>query len=147
MRTVVSRVHHESIVGDTKLVEIVEHLAHVLVVIDHRVVVGRLPAASLTQALGLRVGVQMHVGEVEPQEERLVRIVLALDEVLGCSSELIVTGFHALLVSGPVSSIFCLPTLPQRGCFSRVVLVCGQECSTPRGPNFFLEIREVLFGG
>ena len=40
------------------------------------------------------------------------------------------------LVSGPVSSIFCLPTLPQRGCSVGSSLSVAQEWITPRGPNF-----------
>ena len=66
-----------------ELVEIVEHLADVLVVVDHRVVIGRLPASRLAEALGLGVRVEMHVRRVEPDEERLAGVVLALDEILG----------------------------------------------------------------
>ena len=76
MRAVVGRVHDEGVVGDAELVEIVEHLADVLVVVDHRVVIGRLPAARLPEALGLGVGAEMHVGRVEPDEERLAGVVL-----------------------------------------------------------------------
>ena len=71
VRAVVGRVHDEGVVGDAELVEQVEHLADVLVVVDHRVVIGRLPAAGLAQALLLRVREQVHVRGVEPDEERL----------------------------------------------------------------------------
>ena len=97
VRPVVGRVHDEGVVGDAELVEIVEHLADILVVIDHRVVIGRLPAARLAEALRLGVGEQVHVGGVEPHEERLAGVVLALDEVLGGGDELVVAGLHALL--------------------------------------------------
>ena len=50
------------------------------------------------------------------------------------------------LVSGPVSSIFCLPTRPQRGCSVGSSLSVAQEWITPRGPKFFAELREVLSG-
>ena len=43
-----------------------------------------------------------------------------------------------LRVSGPVSSIFCLPTRPQRGCSVGSSLSVAQQCRTPRGPNFSL---------
>ena len=43
------------------------------------------------------------------------------------------------LVSGPVSSIFCLPTLPQRGISVGSSLSVAQEWITPRGPKFFLK--------
>ena len=54
----------------------VEHLADVLVVVDHGVVIGRLPAAGLAQALVLGVREEMHVRGVEPHEERLAGLVL-----------------------------------------------------------------------
>ena len=66
---------HEGVFGDAQLVEQVEHLADVLVVVDHRVVVGRLPAAGLAQALLLGVREQVHVRGVEPHEERLAGLV------------------------------------------------------------------------
>ena len=49
-----------------------------------------------------------------------------------------------LLVSGPVSSIFCLPTRPQRGCSVGSSASVAQQCSTPRGPKGCLELRELL---
>ena len=67
---------HESVVGDAELVEQIEHLADVLVVVDHRVVIGRLPAAGLAEALLLGVREEVHVGGVEPHEERLAGVVL-----------------------------------------------------------------------
>ena len=48
-----------------------------------------------------------------------------------------------LRVSGPVSSIFCLPTRPQRGSSVASSLSVAQQCSTPRGPNFALN-RGIL---
>ncbi len=39
------------------------------------------------------------------------------------------------MFSGPVSSIFCLPTLPQRGSSVGSSLSVAQEWITPRGPN------------
>ena len=50
MRSIVGAVHHEGVVGDAQFVEQVQQFAHVFVVIDHRVVVGRLPPASLSNA-------------------------------------------------------------------------------------------------
>ena len=40
------------------------------------------------------------------------------------------------LVSGPVSSIVCLPTLPKRGSTVGSSLSVALQSSTPRGPNF-----------
>ena len=55
-----------------EVVERLEHRADVLVVVDHRVVVFALPAARLADALRLGMRAEVHVGEVHPDEERLV---------------------------------------------------------------------------
>ena len=48
------------------------------------------------------------------------------------------------LVSGPVSSIFCLPTRPQRGSLGRVVLVGRPAVQHAARAEPLLELREVL---
>jgi hypothetical protein len=73
----------------------------VLVVIDHRVVIGRLPAAGLSEAPPLGVRAQVHVGRVHPAEEGLAPPVLALDEVACGRDEVVVAGFHPLLRQRP----------------------------------------------
>ena len=73
VRPVVGRVDDDRVLGDPELVELVEQRADVPVVVDHRVVVGRLPAAGLADALGLRVRPEVHVGRVDPDEERRAR--------------------------------------------------------------------------
>ncbi len=97
VRTVVGRVHDKSVVRDAKVIERLQHRADILVVIDHGVVVRALPAASLTDALRLRMGAQVHVGEVYPNEERPVRSRLSLDEIGGSVRNVVVNGFHPLL--------------------------------------------------
>ena len=97
MRTVVRRVLDEGVLRDAEIVEQIEHLPHVLVVVDHRVVVRRLPAAGLPAAPLLRVREQVHVRGVEPHEPRLAGLVLPLDEVRGRGHEFVVAGLHALL--------------------------------------------------
>ena len=126
----------ERVVGDAQLVQQVEHLAHVLVVVDHRVVVGRLPPAGLAEALRLGVGSQVHVGGVDPAEERLAGLVLALDEVLGGGDELVVAGLHALpgQRAGVLDLLLADPP-PARLVRSASSLSVAQQCSTPRGPN------------
>ena len=51
------------------------------------------------------------------------------------------------LVSGPVSSILCLPTRPQRGCSVGSSLSVAQQCSTPRGPNCSWNLGKSFSGG
>jgi hypothetical protein len=41
------------------------------------------------------------------------------------------------MVSGPVSSMVCLPTRPKRGSSVGSSLLLANECSTPRVPYFF----------
>ena len=78
--------------------------------VQHGVVVVRLPAACSTLACGLHVRPEVHVGRVEPQEEGLIGIELACHEVKGCVPELLVDRLHTILVSGPVSSIRWVPS-------------------------------------
>ncbi len=96
VRPVVGGVHDDRVLGDPEPIEQVEELADVAVVVDHRVVVGRLPPAGLAEAPALRVGAEVHVREVHPAEERLPPVVLALDEVAGGVGELVVAGLHPL---------------------------------------------------
>ena len=49
-----------------------------------------------------------------------------------------------LVVSGPVSLIFCLPTLPQRGITVGSSLSVAQEWMTPRGLMFLRKLGEIL---
>ena len=70
MRAVVGRVHDDRVVGDAELVELVEHLADVLVVRDHHVVVVALAVALALVLRGAWVRKCMR-GGVVPEEERL----------------------------------------------------------------------------
>ena len=147
VRAVVGAVHDDRVVGDPELVEQIEQLADVLVVVDHRVVVRRLPAAGLPEALGLRVRAEVHVRRVDPAEERLAPLVLALDEVRGGATNSSSHVSIRLRVSGPVSWIFCLPTRPQRGCSFGSSLFVALQCRTPRGPNRSLNCSKPCFVG
>ena len=86
VRPVVRRVHHDRVLGDAELVEVVEHLADVLVVVDHRVVVGRLVRPGLAQALRLRVGAQVHVRRVEPTKNGLPALCWRLMKSLAAAT-------------------------------------------------------------
>ena len=101
MRAVVGAVDDDGVVGDAEFVEEIEQLADIAVMVDHRVVVGRLPAAGLTEALRLGVRAKMHVCHVHPDEEGSARLVLALDEIRARPRGLVVDRFHALLGQRP----------------------------------------------
>jgi hypothetical protein len=49
------------------------------------------------------------------------------------------------LVSGPVSSIFCLPTFPHRGILVGSSLHVVEEWITPRGPNLSKNFGNSFF--
>ena len=93
---VVGAVHHDRVVGDAELIEQVEHLTDAFVVIDHHVVIFRLPAAAAAHILRARVGAEVHVGGVEPHEEGLPRRHRIADEALGFGHKFIICGFHPL---------------------------------------------------
>src|SRR4030095_16307108 len=93
------------------------------VVIDHRVMVRTLPAAGLADAFRLRVRAQVHVGEIHPDEEWLVRILLSLDEISGSIRSVVVDGLHPLL--GQRTGVFTLllADLAEARINRRIVLV------------------------
>ena len=120
VRPVVGRVDDDRVLGDAELVELVEHLPDVLVVVDHRVVVGRLPAPGLSDAPRLRVRAEVHVRRVDPDEERLAascacRLMKSSAPSMISSSIVSIRFF----VSGPVSSIVCLPLVRRPGSGAR----------------------------
>jgi hypothetical protein len=96
MRAVVGAVHDDGVVRDLELVEEAEHAAHVSIVVDHGVVVARLPPPRLADTLRLRVRAKVHVRGVEPAEPRLAGLVLAVNPVTGGVDELVVAGLHPL---------------------------------------------------
>ncbi|MET3930376.1 hypothetical protein ABIE51_002263 [Lysobacter sp. OAE881] len=96
VRAVVGGIDDDGVFGQAQFVQQVQHLPDVPVVVDHCVVVRRLVRAGLPDAFGLGVRDEMHVRGVEPHEERLAGLVLALDEIAGGLDELVVAGFHAL---------------------------------------------------
>ena len=74
MRTVVGGVHDDGVFGDTQLVEQIQQITDEVVVVEHGVVVLRLPAPGPAHALGFGMGAEVHVGRVEPHEEWACRL-------------------------------------------------------------------------
>ena len=106
-----------------ELVDQVEDLAHVLVVVDHGVVIRALRDAGLTETLGFRMGPEVHVGVVDPGKEGLARLGLALDEVDRFRGDLVINCFHPLLVqrAGVLADLFA--HLAEARVYCLVVLV------------------------
>jgi hypothetical protein len=96
VHAVVGRVHDDRVLGEAQLVDGVEHPADELVVVDHRVVVGRLPPSRLTDAPSLGMRAEVHVRGVHPGEEGLAGLVLTLDEVDRRIDDLVVDRLHPL---------------------------------------------------
>ena len=131
MRPVVGAVHDDGVVGDAQVVQLLQQGAHALIVVDHDVVVFRLPAAGLAQALGLGMGPEVHVRGVEPHEERLIGLGLAVDVFRGRGQDLIVDGLHPLF--GQLAGVFDAPV--------------GITAEHAPGSVVFPEVGEVLFRG
>ena len=89
----------DGVVGDPQLVELGEYLANLLVVDDHAIAVGVLPA--LAKVLFGDVGAEVHCRRVVPEEEGLVRLDLLLHPFNGAGRDFLVDGLHALLRQGP----------------------------------------------
>ncbi len=144
MGTVVRRVDDDGVVGDPELVEEVEDLADVAIVIDHRVVVLRLPPTRLADTLRLGVREGVHVSGVHPHEERCVRLVLPLDEVDRGLGDLVVDRLHPLggQRSGVLDPLFA--HLAEAPLLGRVVLVRGPGAHHAPGPGHLVESGELL---
>src|SRR5262245_11232601 len=106
--------------------------------------VGRLPAASLSNARGFRMGPQVHVGGVHPAEKGFARCMLALDPVLGGADELVVAGLHALLGerAGVLDLLLAYPA-PAR-LFGGVVGIGRPAVHDAARAKAFAKVRKVL---
>ena len=118
----------------THLIESVEQVPDDVVVVEHRVVVLRLPTPGPSLARCLHMGAEVHVGRVEPHEPRSLGVLLAAHELQRCVAELLVTGLHAL--AGQRSGV--LDPL-------RAVLV-GPRADHATRPEPLAEARELLLG-
>ena len=90
---------------------------------------------------------QVHVGGVEPDEERLAVVVLALDEVLGGGDEFVVARLHALRGqrTGVLDLLLADPA-PARLHRSDRPSSVAQEWMTPRGPIVLLKFGKSFSG-
>ena len=133
VRAVVGGIHDDRVVGDAELIELVQHLADVLVVGDHHVVVVALPALALVLLGAVRP--EMHGRGVVPEEERLVGLVRLVDEAQRVLRDLVVDGLHALLGQRPG----VLDLLP--------ALAVGPAMQHAPRPELLLELRILRIVG
>ena len=92
----------------------------------------RRPRPVLPSRLRLQVREDVHAGRVEVAEERLVGLVLPVDEVERRGEELLVDRLHALL--GQRAGVLDLAVGGATGC-------------TPRGPKLLPELRVLRIVG
>ena len=106
---VVGRVHDDGVVGDAELVELVEQLADVAVVLDHAVGIDAEPGLALR--LRLQVREDVHAGRVEPARRTACRpcAPCSMKSRLASRNSSSTVSMR-LVVSGPVFSIFCVPS-------------------------------------
>src|SRR5262249_60527853 len=123
MRAIVGPVHDKAIIGDAEIVQRLKNSPDVLVMIDHRVVVRTLETSGLSKTLRLGVGPQVHVSEVDPDKERLVGVLLPLDEVHRAIRDVIVNRNHARFGQGTSVLTDLLADFPEERIDSGVVVV------------------------
>ena len=95
MRTIVSAVHNDGVVGDAQFVNLVEDCTNVLIVIDHGIVIFALPSPGLSQAFRFDMSAKMHVSEIHPDKERFPGLVLFFNKVCRSCCEVIINDLHA----------------------------------------------------
>jgi hypothetical protein len=142
--TVVGRVQDDRVVGNAQVIDKIEQSADVIIVVEHGVVVGRLPAPGAAQALGGGMRPKMHVGGVDPREPRRAGSVLTTDEVFGSVHEFVVAGLHAFLGQG-TGVLDALPADPTPArLFRRIILLGRPTVKNPAWAKTLAEPWEVL---
>ena len=94
VRTVIGRVHDNSVIGDAQIIEMVEQFANHHVVPHHGVVVKAMTRKP-TLIIG-RMSKEVHTGRVVPNKEGLALIDRARHEVKRRKLELSIDSLHAL---------------------------------------------------
>ena len=115
VRAVVGGVDDDGVVGDAHVVERLEQRADGVVVLDHAVDVFAVAVFVAATVLGADMRAQVHARRVEPAKNGLPAACCRFMKSIAAaevSSSIVSMRF---LVSAPVSSIVCLPTLPKRG--------------------------------
>ena len=92
--------------GDAEIVELLQELTHLPVMLHHAVGIDAEPGLALGR--GLEAGPDVHAGRIEPDEERLLVPVCAVDEVERGLEEFLVDRLHALLGERPGILAFLL---------------------------------------
>src|SRR5450631_4554386 len=91
-RTVVAREHHDSVVCDTKVIDLLENFANLPIQFHHPV--GIQAEAALVLPLGREMGPDMHTRGVVPEKEWLVGLHRAVHEIVGAADEFGINILH-----------------------------------------------------
>ena len=95
MRSIVSAINDNRVVGNFQLIEKIDNLSDILIMVDHRVMVETLKFSGLPKTLWLGVCPSMHVGEIDPREKGLSSFDFSLDEFLCSGNDFVIDRFHS----------------------------------------------------
>jgi hypothetical protein len=147
VRPVVGAVDDDRVLRNTEFVEQVEQVADMLVVVDHRVVVRRLPAPAWPTLCGFVCVLRcMCVVFIQTKKGVSAACWFAMKSLAAPTVSSSIVSIR-VLVSGPVSSIRCFPTRPNRPCSVESSTSVAQEWMTPRGPKRSLKCGKSSAGG
>src|SRR4029077_10719608 len=93
------------------------------------------------------VGLEMHVRRVEPDEEWLARVVLALDEILGAADEFVVASLHALPGEWAGVGHFLFSDPAPTWLLGRIVRIDRPRVDHSARSERLVEVREILLAG
>ena len=142
MRSVIGRIHDDGVVRNSEVVQLLQQFADVIVMSRHDIVVESLPRpAGMFRGA---VGSEMHGCRVEPQKERLTRLVALVDEAESSFGNLIVNRFHAFLGQGTSVLDRLLAYPAKTGIDGWIILVGGGAVHDPSRPEFLEKTR--IFG-
>src|SRR5579864_6233922 len=147
VRTVVRAVNDQSVVCNAEFVQQVQQFTHVLIMIDHCVVIWRLPTAGLSETLRLGMCPQVHVSKIHPAEKWRLFFGLFCNPLFRGCCELVIAGFHALLCKRARILNLLLSYTAPAWLNGRVVFICRKAMQHATWSEILAKVREVLGTG
>ena len=147
---VVGRVDDDRVVGDAEVLELLQQHADLLVVLDHlgadHVFFGAALVDGHLHVLLLRVRPDVDGGRVEPAEEGLVALAVAVEPVERLVEHLAVEGLHALAGEHAGVLDLLLADAAEHRIVGRIVLV-GRPGVQHAARPVFLQVLGILLAG
>src|SRR4030095_11234293 len=145
VRPVICAVHYKSILSNSQLIKQVKHLPNVFIMVNHCIMIWRLPPACLPEAFLFCMSESMHVGSVKPNQERFAVFVRLLDKVSCVGYKFIIAGFHAFFCKRACVFYFLFANSSPAFLFSRVILIGCPAVQHSAGTEHFSEFRKIFF--